>query len=1323
MRANTGLFLHDYFLPIKFMKLTLLAPLCAAALLFPTSSHAQGTPSDIAARLVKAKAGQTVTLPAGTFAVGDLKVPDGVQLRGAGYDKTTLDAAKYSNGLIIKGKNVTVADLGIRNARVAGLKIEGGEAVRAARLKIAGNLTGVLVEGARGARLENLVVTSNRTGIALSNCADASVVNCTVAGNTALSLSAAHTARAAIFNDVFVNSPTAIYLSGANDGLQLDHNFYIASYIGKMEGEAPRAYVESWSDLSGYDAHSVSMPLQFADAEKENFRPATRLAWSPVRAVTSDWGATKFGKQSAPDKDIDGTSRVGAPDVGAYETHFAPPRPADGTFVITMTSGVKSAGLFTRDGFSVAPLFQNLPLAAGSYEYWLPARDFQGRAIAPGDYELRLVESDLKNRYLGLAGNFGRTPDPKDTASWGEAMFAFDAKGRIYIAQGWTENHLGLRAFDAAYQTPRWTVKGSETPVGLATDDRSLWAMHLLDKDGTLRLRRFDLESGAAIEFKPGQGALDFKKIFSSSGDSFRPVSTGLAVLNGVLYFPDKAQNKLYYTPASDPTFTASFDVPSPDCAVADAKNDLIWVISGGAKLLALDAKSGAVRAQSTPVPAPSRLSCNNGRLAVLSTQTGKIHLFDVSNPAHLKPLSTLGTGDGPYGAMRPDRFWFQNTDEKRDVALSPDGHLAVVDGVRISYWSPGGKLLKRGLGFWGQHLSYGRFAGDAGMRFWNIDGRWSMKLDGKTASWQPDTLWNLPKLNYNDRAPMGFFNRDGRNFGLFTVNTGTKEKRVLGIAVVEFTGSIGKARTLYSSNDKGLTVQHDANGDDTIDARDPASSVTRADGTVLPPIPGSRYYWATQQGGLIFTGAPTATSCAQIVPFSGYDAAGNPLYDWEHPRLLTSVDAQTGKAEIVSPYDFKTVERLNSWVMQVPPLSDGGYAASISLKTSGGTGLANGAGTDVVGYSKDGKLRWFYPFNYAPGMEGVQTIPEKKLVLSMYTNECNYYVMDEDGLGLGVLGMPRASHWGGMWSDHAQQQQAWLGDDGQPYYVLGDYVANGYHWFRIEGADDIRRSRVPVKIDAARATTLAALPLPERLPPPTPPTTKVLVRRLAKPLPIDGDLQKWRDAGITPQAIVTPESGSPDISGPADISGLIRLAYFGNDLYVQTLVFDNVVTFHQPLAKMYQQDGLEMGFNSFMTGFKYNVSRTTDHGATLFRNRFAVAKMDRLYTPQEAPRVIKVLGDAKDVEERKLIEAVYGVDLSKSKVIVTEFKLPLTPEVAFEGDPTVLPKVAPGAQFWIGFFLNDNDTPGADEQKYLAWPATYGTFAVKEAGALATLE
>jgi hypothetical protein len=145
------------------------------------------------------------------------------------------------------------------------------------------------------------------------------------------------------------------------------------------------------------------------------------------------------------------------------------------------------------------------------------------------------------------------------------------------------------------------------------------------------------------------------------------------------------------------------------------------------------------------------------------------------------------------------------------------------------------------------------------------------------------------------------------------------------------------------------------------------------------------------------------------------------------------------------------------------------------------------------------------------------------------------------------------------------------------------------------------------------------------------------------------------------------------------------------------------------------------MAINSYMSGYKFNVTRTQEHGETIFRDRFGKAAADRVLDPKLAPRSIRVLDNAHDIEERKLIEGIYGTDLSNAKVIVTEWKLPL--EYAFATDPTSGPKGNSGESFWLGFTIDDNDVPGSDIQKLIFWPATYGTFEVKERGALATLE
>ncbi len=1200
---------------------------------------------------------------------------------------------------------------------------------------LSGNLTGILLDHAGQTRCENLVIAGNRTGAVVSAAADTTLVNCSLVDNQAIAITVSGSQHVAIFNNLFVGSPTAIYVGRDQPGLALDHNLYRANLIGKLEGEATRVTLPSWQRISGQDAHSLAATVDFTDIAKQDYRPTSVQQWAPIRATTSDWGAAESTGFAAPKSDIDGKDRVGQVDLGAYEIAFPAPRPPDGQFDVSSDQGVVSAGVFDATGVQLCTFFQNQPLPRGEHAFWLPDRDNQNRPLPAGNYEVRVVESQLTNPYLGLAGNFGASSDRLDNCSWPEEMFAFDGQDRLYIAQNSFENGMGVRAFDATYTKPRWMMPGGGNTVGVATDDAWIYYLQKISDDAKspqpkYNLRKINLDTGDMGSVAPGAP----NRIL---GDLFSTQVQGLTHFNGQLYLADAGKGKVFHTLASDPNFTEAFDVPEARSVTADAKTGLLWVISSGGALVAIDPATGAQKAKATPVAGARVIAANNGRLAVLSPVTGKVHVFDCSDPAKLAPLGTIGTGDGPFGPLQAGRFWFQNGklpgEQKIHVAINGRGEVVVVNGNRVSFWAADGSLKKQGMGFWGQHNLIGKLAGDDDVRVWGIGGNYSIKFDSRNKRWLPDTRWELPPYPLSPRC---YFSTGGKNFAVFAGSlgdpakmpdgkprmTGFKpEERVGAIAVLRMDASQAVPVTLYypDSAKKALIELHDTSGDGLIDERDQGVELRLPDGTPAT-IPVDRYGGHPRlNGDLVFTTNPATATTGTVIKMAGLDPTGNyPVYLWNQPESIPC--RATQDAKYVSPYDFKTLENANSTV-QIAPLSDGGYASSVGLSSSGGTGLANGAGTDIAGFGKDGQMRWLFKLANLQGSEGVQSIPEHKLVLGMTTMYCDYMVIDEDGLGLGALSMPKEAHWTGMWSDHAQQQQAWTGNDGQPHYLLGDYSRNGFHWFAIQGMEKTRRHKVSVIVDNARAGLLAQSPerTPEKraaLPP-----LAVLVRKLQSPLAIDGELSKW--SAIPPAAIVTPDTGTADIVGPQDCSAVIRLAYYEKDLYVQTIVFDDRVSFHQPQGSMYLQDGIEMSINSFMGGFKYNVAITSDLGPTVYRNKFVVPTADRIYTAEQVPRVIKVLDSAETVEERKLIEAIYGVDLRKSRVIVTEFKLPLIPEVALDGDPKLIEEVGPGKSFWIGFLINDNDIAGGDVQKYLLWPATYGTFSTKEAGALAVFE
>ncbi len=1312
----------------------------------------QGAEFDVATTVKAAHSGEVVRIPAGTYAVDGLEVPAGVTLRGAGYQATILHAHGAANGLVLRGAGSAVSDLCVIEASESGILVQGAATALVARVAVRSCLSGVLSSGTSGLRIENAILSNNRRGAVITGSSDATLVNCTMVGNQVLALSVSGGRHITIFNNVFTGCPTGVWIAKETEGLRLDANLYATNIIGTRSGDPARATLFAWRRLTGHDVHSVDLGVVFADVATGDFHPLSRLAWNPTLATTSDWGLTELDGVRAPAADIDGAPRSGGVDLGVYESSFPSPRQADGTFAVTDGATVKSAALYHPDGRMLTELFQNLPLPAGQHAFYVPTRDQSNQPIAAGGYELRLVESGLVNRYRCLAGNFARTSTLADNCSWPEEMIAFDRQDRVYVLQNSFENGQGVRAFDSSYEHPRWMMPGGGGTVGWAADDR--WLYYLQARDGgRFVLRKIDLASGAMGDVA-GAGGLDLAAPFS-------PRLNGLALLGSELFLSDPATGIIYHAAAAKPAFVPLVTIPGATSVTADEAGNRLWVVADGGELIAVDPAQGRILGRNTSIPGVQRIAARNGRLAALSTTTGKIHILDAKDPSALKPLRTIGTGDGPGGQQQPDRFWFQRGQQqpigpqlqpgaiKLAVSINGLGEVAVVDGPRVSFWSADGTLRKQGLGFWGQHLYAARWSPTEDIRLFGVSGDYAMLMDSRSGTWKPDGAWEKPNYVYEERVARHFFAIGNKHFGLLRVVLGDPQRaqpptpgaKVLvtgfdaakqgfpGYIIVRLDAQrMVPVLLTYNHPTRGTQVQcYDLDHNGMIDGEEGLEEQRRADGQPLL-IPNARYDalpW-TMTGDLLFAGPVSGSTyertCGQIVKLSGLDPSGTwPMYAWDKAIPLPATSATGGQPDLLSPYDFTTVERLNN-TFQVAPFASGGYAQSAILTKSGGTGLGNGAGTDVAGFAADGRFRWLFKLAQREGSEGVQSLPSLGLAFAMTSKECDYMVIDEDGLGLGALSMPEEAHWLGMWSDHAQQQVVWIGNGGSANYVLGDYALNGYHWFVIDHLADVRRSRVPVTLSAASAAVLGTAAGLRPFAKTTPPPNDVRIPHLASPLPIDGELTKWRKAGITPLAVITPETGT-GIDGPRDCSAVLRCAWEGSSLYVQSIVFDNRISFHQPLAQMYQQDGIELSINGFMEGFKFNVARTTDQGPTIFRNRFAAPQFDKVLSPENAPRSITIHPDSRAIEERHLLETLYGIDLAGSPAIVTEFRLPLTAAVALEGDPGQIPVIRSGSQFYLGAMINDNDIVGGDVQHNLVWPATYGTFGIKTQGAQATLE
>jgi len=1263
--------------------------------------------TDLSRLLAGVQPGITVTLPAGHYR-GGVTVPPGVSLRGAGYRQTIIDATGCDTGLTVTGgKGATIAGVTVTGARVTGIAVKHAEAVCVSGVRTTGSMVGLNVDTAVQPRVENVISDHNRFGIVMNNCQKGVVVNCTVVDCEETGLQFPTGEGMVAFNNVVANVSTSVNI-GASQGITLDHNLYMANFVGQMDAQIPRSLLIGWQSLSGLDAHSVQMPVTFRDAASGDYTPTSTLLWALDRITTAGWGSVKLAGVTAPKVDAIGGKRQGTPALGALTATAATPRPADGQFQVSRGDGLTSAGVFTRDGVLLAYLFHNLPLGKGTYRYWLPSRNYAGQPVAAGNYEVRLVESKLRWQYLNHIGDNGDdAPVMSGSASFNPTCAVF-LPGGVLMGEGPSEDHTNLRSYTLAERKLSWTMSGGSPMRGVALgSDGRAYTLRELNAD-TAWLTRLDPSTGKIISW--GREGLEHLRIKMGKG-------AGLAELGGKLY--TVADGKLVMLdPAAlmrdpeHPAIAGTLPVASPSKPTADATTQCLWVISMG-KLVAL-APDGTVRATVTPVADPVAIGAAGGKLAVASSATGKIHIFDAHDPANLQPLRTVGTGDSPFGPFAPDRFLFKRVPEGRsyeedetvDVALSAQGELAVADFTRFIYFDAQGHAKWYTFGIFGNRTEPSYSTGHR--RMWEPMFRWSFLLDDATGQWAPEALWDFYAIPHDRWNPWfnGDFSVGGKTYGVFCGVGNTKTH--LAVARLEKYHAVPVYMIVPDPTHPGqLIARKDSNHDGVIDAKDGGETVLGPDGKPLPYL-FTRFQYLQENGDLLIS---IGSQAIYRWPCT-IDADGVPIYRPQDRKLIISIDEKT----FINPYDGKPGigNGIGTQASVVTAQPSGGYTLQVDVRGSGGTGLNNGAGSDLLGVDAKGNPRWMHLLSSLHGIAGLGTANGVTITTAYYSGQ--YLAFDEDGLGLGGFTETPRLHYSGYWIDHPNLAM-YRGQDGHAYVTFGDNADGRYPWYRQLGDDQIIRKRVSCTVSAKLAATLAELPKASAVAEVKPPQAHVTIPRLSAPFPIDSDLAKWRKAGIQPQIMLPPGAG-----GAANGSAVIRLGYEGQNLYVQVLEFDDVPTFNFGAFLPVLQDCVEMAINgASVEGFQFLAFRGPDGKTGMWRNRF-FANLGKTLDPAHSPCSVIVLPDATQVTERASLEALWGADLSKSKVIITEFKLPLDAQT-YSGAEEVIPKLGPGKSFWLGFFVDDGDIAGDETQHPMVWPPKFGFFNPKEDGALAVCE
>ena len=526
------------------------------------------------------------------------------------------------------------------------------------------------------------------------------------------------------------------------------------------------------------------------------------------------------------------------------------------------------------------------------------------------------------------------------------------------------------------------------------------------------RLTRVDTKTGQII---PWPGAIK-AHVYPIIG----PEASSMAALGDKLYVANSVTNKLSVLDISDGKVVKALDVPAPKKICGDAKNNLLWVISNNS-LIAVDA-DGKKITESKAVPDPATLDVAAGKLAVASHKTGKVHYFDTADPTHLKPIGEFGKGDGPYGKFETDRFYFQKApgwspksdDLNVDLALNSQGDLAVTDVERrVSVFDKNGKNFWYTFGVFG-NMSRPSYS-TLNRRLWDPYINTSFLMDEKTGTWEIEALWDFSDLSpKNLKEPylqqLGDFSADGKAFFVavswFTWGGNEVKKDAPMLVVARLEGFKGVPVLAISAEGERLISRKDTNGDGKINANDKAEPVLDAQGKPLTAAVFSRFDDLQPDGSITVMGRP-----GFIWKRTGLDANGVPVYEGKNYVPLPNKDWEKD----ISPYDYK-LDPVQGWV-QCGFLSNGGYVAQTIMRSSGGSGLNNGAGTDLCGYTPDGRLRWVNQMALYKGIAGMGTADDITITTIFYSMDV--LAFDSDGLALGAFCEAPILHYCGYWIDH----------------------------------------------------------------------------------------------------------------------------------------------------------------------------------------------------------------------------------------------------------------------------------------------------------------
>jgi len=688
-------------------------------LLFSSLSLFSLTTSELISQINNSKVGDTINIPAGVYEFDkELSLTKSITLKGEGHDKVTL-VFKSENGITAAGRiSVNISDLSIMGAKNCGIKVSNIVDSEIARVKVTGSLNGISASNSSVLTISSSVFYGCKSGATINNSNKFALLNCTFYNNDIMALSL-NNSMGAVCNNIFSNNAMAIYINSnaySNPAAYfIDYNLYFGTVIGKARDSAISS-LDSWRSLEGYDYHSTYSAIEFKNPSKGDFTPVTYQFWRPLlvsQGFSSDINTLRKAYKKNPmyvntvgenvempelkdvSLDINGNKIVDTVGAVMAVSDIVSPRPADGKFTVSADEGYKSAGLYDNKGQNILWLFDLLPLRRGEYEFWIPSHDTRGNQIPAGNYILKVSEANLSLKYIDTLGNNPQAP--KEPTTYGsayayKAIFAFYGQ-QLAVFNNSSESQIQVRDMNYNMSQELWNIPGSQEMFGVCgANYRNIYMLKAANENEYM-LQRIG-RRGVLEVFSNGEYGISINR-------------QDVGEINGICYFFDNAyQEKLFMaSPSHDKLYNAfntneTIAVKNPKSPVADMAREIIWLISGDKTILVIDFNGEEISRIELDFDICS-LSVNGNFVAVSSISLGQVIVYDITNFDSPVEITRLGTGDGPYGKIEPERFEFKNINKEQvkrgvgNIDISASGDLLVNDNRGIKLFNYNGELTK----------------------------------------------------------------------------------------------------------------------------------------------------------------------------------------------------------------------------------------------------------------------------------------------------------------------------------------------------------------------------------------------------------------------------------------------------------------------------------------------------------------------------------------------------------------------------------------------------------------------------------------------------